>query len=127
VADYTQPYALLINDLEAMTGVWMVYQLGRLQLGSFIATAGQYSLQVYCFHAFIAAGIYKAMLLTLGGWPPLPLFVTSVALTAIVSVVVCRFLAERTIIQRLVFPRNTKELRQAFQLPFLHRVEQGRN
>jgi fucose 4-O-acetylase-like acetyltransferase len=127
VADYTQPYALLINDLEAVAGVWMIFQLGRLQLGSFIEVAGKYSLQVYCFHAFMAAAIYKTMVRTLGSWDALPLFLMSVALTAVISVVVCRYLAERPWFRRVMFPRDTGELRQALRFPLPHRVQHHRN
>jgi hypothetical protein len=127
VADYTQPYALLINDLEAVSGVWMVFQLGRFRLGSFIELAGKYSLQMYCFHAFIAAVIYKTLLFTNGKLGVIYLFPLSVAMTAAITVVVCRFLTERPAFRRMMFPKNVDELAQAFHIPPFHRVQEHHN
>jgi fucose 4-O-acetylase-like acetyltransferase len=127
VADYSEPYALLINDLEAVSGVWMIFQLGRFQLGSFIELAGKYSLQMYCFHAFIAALIYKTLLFTAGKLGAVYLFPLSILMTAVIAVVVCRFLTERPAFRRMMFPRNTDELAQAFHIPPFHRVQEHHN
>jgi len=117
VADYTAPLALLINDLEAVTGVWMVFQLGRFNLGSLIETAGRYSLQVYLFHAFIAALIYKVLIKTMSETPVVVLFCVSFALTAVLATLLGRFLAEQRTIRRLLFPRTTTELAAALRWP----------
>ena len=117
VADYTQPFALLVNDLESITGVWMVFQLGRFSLGSLVETAGKYSLQVYLFHAFVAALIFKLLVSIAGGTPALVLFCVSFALTAVLATLLARFLAEQGTIRRLLFPRTTGELAAAMRWP----------
>jgi hypothetical protein len=127
VADYTQPFALLINDLEAISGVWVIFQLGRFPLGSFIQLAGKYSLQIYCFHAFIAAVIYKTLVFTAGKFNVVYLFPLSVLMTAVITVVVCRFLTERPAFRRMMFPRNTDELVQAFHIPPLRGIQEHHN
>lgn len=117
VADYTQPYALLLNDLESVTGVWMVFQLGRFSLGALIETAGKYSLQVYLFHAFVAALIYKLLVSTASGTPAIVLFCVSFVLTAVLATLLARFLAEQRTIRRLLFPRTTAELAGTLHWP----------
>lgn len=117
VADYTQPLALLLDDLESVTGVWMVFQLGRFSLGSLVATAGKYSLQVYLFHAFVAALIYKLLISTTSGVPAIVLFCVSFGLTAVLATLLARFLAEQGTIRRLLFPRTTGELVAALHWP----------
>jgi len=119
VADYTQPFALLVNDLESITGVWMVFQLGRFSFGSLVETAGKYSLQVYLFHAFIAAVIYKLLAGAASGMPPVVPFCVSFALTAVLATLLARFLAEQRTIRRLLFPRTTAELAAALHWPTL--------
>jgi fucose 4-O-acetylase-like acetyltransferase len=119
VADYTQPFALLINDLESITGVWMVFQLGRFSLGAPVETAGKYSLQVYLFHAFVAAVIYKVLVSSASGTPSIVLFCVSFALTAVLATLLARFLAEQRTIKRLLFPRTTAELAAALRWPTL--------
>jgi fucose 4-O-acetylase-like acetyltransferase len=119
VADYTQPLALLVNDLEAVTGVWMVFQLGRFSLGSLIETAGKYSLQVYLFHAFVAFVLYKLLIIIASGAHPALLFCVSFALTAVLATLLGRFLAEQGSIRRLLFPRTTAELAGALRWPAL--------
>jgi fucose 4-O-acetylase-like acetyltransferase len=119
VADYTRPFALLVNDLESITGVWMVFQLGRFSLGSLVETAGKFSLQVYLFHAFVAALIYKLLVSTASGTPAIVLFCVSFALTAVLATLLARFLAEQGTIRRLLFPRTTGELAAALRWPAL--------
>jgi fucose 4-O-acetylase-like acetyltransferase len=117
VADYTQPFALLVNDLESITGVWMVFQLGRFSLGSLVETAGKLSLQVYLFHAFVAALVYKLLISTASGTPAVVLFCVSLALTAVLATLLARFLTEQGTIRRLLFPRTTGELAAALHWP----------
>lgn len=104
VADYTRPVALLLNDLEAVTGVLMLFQLCRLPLGRFVEACGRFSIQVYLFHAFIALAVYKAMLHV-----PVPVavqFALSLAITAVASLGFARWLAAQPFAQRFVFPRS---------------------
>lgn len=104
VADYTQPVALLLNDLESVTGVLMLFQLCRLPLGAFVEACGRYSIQVYLFHAFIALAVYKAVLhLPASAAVQFPL---SLALTAVLSLGFARWLAAQPLAQRFVFPRG---------------------
>lgn len=117
VADYTQPYALLINDLEAVFGVCMILQLGHLPLGKLFETAGKYSLQIYCFHAFFAAAIYKTASIYLGKLPVSLLFSASVALTFLTTLYVSDFLMKFPAFRRAMFPRDTNEIAQTFRIP----------
>jgi hypothetical protein len=119
VADYTQPFALLVNDLESITGVWMVFQLGRFSLGSLVDTPGKYSLQVYLFHAFVGVLIYKLLISYASGAPAIVLFCVSFALTAVLATLLARFLAEQDTLRRLLFPRTTTELATALHWPAL--------
>lgn len=110
VSDYTDPVGLLLNDLEAVTGVLMLFQVSRFPLGRFLETCGRYSLQLYLFHAFLALLVYRMLLKLAPGWGPLPLFAVSMAATVVLSVMVGRFVAEHRLLKRLLFPRNTGEL-----------------
>jgi hypothetical protein len=104
VADYTRPYALLLNDLESVLGVLVLFQLCRLPLGRFAEACGRYSIQIYLFHAFIALAVYKAVLHL-----PLPAaaqFALSLAITAVASLGFARWLAAQPFAQRFVFPRS---------------------
>ncbi|MFC5460207.1 acyltransferase family protein [Massilia niabensis] len=110
VADYRQPYALLLNDLEAVTGVLMVFQLARLRLGSFLERCGKYSLQVYLFHAFVALAVYKGLQRFAADWPLGLLFAVSLLLTVLISAALARVLAEQPLARRFLFPRSPAEL-----------------
>jgi hypothetical protein len=108
VADYTRPFALLLNDLESVTGVLMLFQLCRLPLKSFIEQFGRYSIQVYLFHAFIALGVYKAVLLLPAG--AAVHFAVSFGVTAASSLLVARWMAQNPLAQRFIFPRTPATL-----------------
>lgn len=110
VADYRTPGALLLNDLEAVTGVLMLFQVARFRLGAFLELAGKYSLQVYLFHAFVALFVYKALLRFAGGWPNAALFATSLLATVLLTVPLARFLAELPLAKRFLFPRSPADL-----------------
>ncbi|MGG7605432.1 acyltransferase family protein [Massilia sp. BKSP1R2A-1] len=110
VADYRAPGALLINDLEAVTGVLMLFQLARFRLEGLLALAGKYSLQVYLFHAFVALGVYKVLLRFTAGWPVAALFTVSLLATVLLTVPLARFLAEQPLTRRFLFPRSPADL-----------------
>jgi fucose 4-O-acetylase-like acetyltransferase len=110
VADYRQPYALLLNDLEAVSGVLMMFQLARFRLGGFLESCGKYSLQVYLFHAFIAFGLHKVLQRYAADWPVGLLFAVSLAATVLASAGLARVLAEQPLARRFLFPRSPAEL-----------------
>jgi surface polysaccharide O-acyltransferase-like enzyme len=108
VADYTRPYALLLNDLECVTGVLMLFQLCRFGAPAFIEACGRYSIQIYLFHAFIALAVYKAVLhLPAGAGAQ---FIISMAATVFLSLALARWLAANPLAQRFVFPRSPAAL-----------------
>jgi fucose 4-O-acetylase-like acetyltransferase len=110
VADYTQPYALALNDLEAVTGVVMLFQASRFGFGRLVETCGRYSIQVYLFHAYVALGVTTAVLKLTPGAGPVAHFAISFAITVPVSAAVARFMAGQKLVKRLMFPRTTGEL-----------------
>jgi hypothetical protein len=108
VADYTRPWALLLNDLESVSGVLMLFQLCRLPLRGVVEAFGRYSIQVYLFHAFIALLVYKAVLHL-----PVPVagqLCLSLAATAFLSLAFSRRLAGHPLAQRFIFPRSPADL-----------------
>ena len=117
VAGYDKPLALLLNDLEAVTGVWMVFQLARFDLGRFVETAGKYSLQMYLFHAFVAAGVSKVLVIVFNDVGVMTLFCVSFVLSSVLALAVSRYLGEQALVKRLMFPRSVAELAGALRLP----------
>ncbi len=110
VADYTMPLALVVNDLEAVTGTLMLFQLSRLRLGALLEACGKYSMQMYLFHAFIALGLYKALLLLAPGIAPLYLFLASLLATIMLTLGLAAIVMRTPALTRLVFPRNLQAL-----------------
>jgi hypothetical protein len=109
VASYTRPWNVLVNDLEAVTGSVMMFQLARALDSKLVATCGQYSMQVYLIHAFVAAAIYKLLGLLPAG-SPLLAFPLSLALTVVLSAALVTFLLRFSVVRRFVFPRSTHDL-----------------
>lgn len=116
VADFHQPLALLVNDLEAVCGTLMLFQFARWNLKGLIDWCGRYSMQVYLFHAFIALGVYKAMLLV-PGIAYLLQFLLSVLATVLITLAFARGLMGSARLKRLVFPRDMRELLRGPELP----------
>lgn len=110
VADYTNPYALLLNDLESITGVLMLFQLCRLPIVGFVEACGRYSIQIYLFHAFVALLIYKLLLKFAAGAGSVILFAASMAATVALTLVLARWLAGNRLAQRFLFPRSPRAL-----------------
>jgi fucose 4-O-acetylase-like acetyltransferase len=110
VADYRVPYALLINDLEAVSGVLVMFQLARFRLGSFLELCGKYSLQIYLFHAFVALAVFKVLQHYAAGLPVVTLFMLSMLATIVLTAALARVLAEQPLIRRFLFPRSPAEL-----------------
>ncbi len=110
VADYRAPQALLLNDLEAVTGVLMLFQVARFRLGGFLDRCGQYSLQVYLFHAFVALCVYKLLMRYATGWPVHSLFMVSMLATVMLTIPLAHFLAVQPMSRRFLFPRSPADL-----------------
>jgi fucose 4-O-acetylase-like acetyltransferase len=110
VADYSAPFALLLNDLEAVGGVLLMFQLSRFKLGRFVELCGKYSLQVYLLHAFVAMFVYRTLLRYASDWSAPVLFAVSLLATALVTAAVARLLAEQKLARRFLFPRSPGEL-----------------
>jgi fucose 4-O-acetylase-like acetyltransferase len=111
VADYRHPFALLVNDLEAVTGVLMLFQLCRLRIAAVFDAFGRYSMQIYLFHAFIALAVYKTVLKAAPGAPLAAQFGVSLAATALLALAFARWMAAQPLAQRFIFPRNLQALR----------------
>ncbi len=110
VADYRQPLAMLLNDLEAVCGVLMLFQIARFELPQLLQACGRFSMQIYLGHAFVALIIYKLL-----GWlgitaGALESFLVSLLLTIAISLLAARWIWEHERIRRLVFPRNPADL-----------------
>lgn len=110
VADFHDPLAVLVNDLEAVCGTLMLFQCARWEFKGLLELCGRYSMQIYLFHAFIALGIYKALLLLVQGSDDALLFSVSLCATVALTVLVAHGLMLRPGLRRLVFPRNMREL-----------------
>jgi hypothetical protein len=106
VADYTRPYALLVNDLEAVTGVLLLFQASRLRLPRLIESCGRYSMQLYLFHAFVALLVYKATLAIGAKTPAAVLFTASASATVLLTLALARRVADSRLAQRFLFPRS---------------------
>jgi fucose 4-O-acetylase-like acetyltransferase len=117
VADFRAPGALLLNDLESVLGVLMLFQVCRFQFGAFLQACGRYSMQIYLFHAFIAAGIYKLVARFAPDIGSIPQFALSVAATAVLTLLLARWLAERRLAQRFLFPRGPQVLLRGVGAP----------
>lgn len=109
VASYADPAALLVNDLEAVCGTLVLFQLARWPLGSWLEACGQYSLQIYLFHAFVALALYQLVRHLLPTANPAPAFLLTVALTAALTLLGARRLMASPL-ARLLFPRTPAEL-----------------
>ena len=116
VASHTRPLRMLFNDLEAVTGSLMLFQVARCLRWSLAEKCGQFSMQVYLVHAFIAAALFRAALLL----PPInsPLaFLISLGLTIVISVVLVTFVLRFSVVRRFVFPRSANDLHQLHPAP----------
>jgi fucose 4-O-acetylase-like acetyltransferase len=110
VADFKAPYALLLDDLESVLGVMMLFQLCRFNLGGFLRECGRYSMQIYLFHAFVALGVYKAVVKLMPGAGSILLFTISLTTTALLTLALARWLVRRPLVARFVLPRNPQVL-----------------
>jgi len=103
--------AMLCNDAEAVSGVLMLFQASRLQSGRLIESFGQYSLQVYLLHAFIAFAVYRLTLAV----SPLPVsvllaFLLTLLATALLTLALAWAIMALPGIRRFVFPHSWRDL-----------------
>ncbi|GAB3461255.1 hypothetical protein GCM10027321_21680 [Massilia terrae] len=117
VADWRQPYALFINDAECVTGVLMLFQVCRLRIAAVFDAFGRYSIQIYLFHAFIALGVYKAVLRFAPDAPAAVQLGVSLGATALLTLALARWMAAQPLAQRFIFPRNPQALAGAGRRP----------
>lgn len=109
VAGYSDWPAMVINDAEAVFGVLMLFQACRFALVSAIEPFGQYSLQIYLLHAFVALAIYKLVLAANIASVPV-LFAITLVTTSVATLALARFAATQPHIRRFLFPRSWQEL-----------------
>jgi fucose 4-O-acetylase-like acetyltransferase len=110
VADFTNPYALVLDDLESVLGVLMLFQLCRFRLGAFLEECGRYSMQIYLFHAFVALAVYKVVTRLIPDAGAIPLFAVSLTATAVLTLALARWLVRQGFVQRFVLPRAPQAL-----------------
>jgi hypothetical protein len=104
VADYRDMPALLVNDLEAITGTLLVFQAGRFAWSDVLSAAGKFSLQVYLFHAFIAKAIYLMIVNLPFSVYASAAFVFSSVATLFLTVFAARLVTNRQVLRHLMFP-----------------------
>ncbi|SHH42059.1 acyltransferase [Massilia sp. CF038] len=111
VADVRTPLALVINDLEAVCGTLMLFQIARLPLDGVIAACGKVSMQIYLFHAFVALAIYKLLMLVSPQGSPVWQFPLSMAATVLLTLALARLVMQTAPLRRWLFPRSLDDLR----------------
>lgn len=113
LADYSNPYALLLNDMEAVFGVLLLLQVSRFDFSALVRNCGRYSMQIYLSHAFISLALF--LILKNLALPVEVAFVLSVTATVIASLHVSRMMMSRSFLASLVFPRSLGDLVQPFK------------
>ncbi|HEY0061000.1 MAG TPA: acyltransferase family protein [Telluria sp.] len=111
VADLRTPLALLVNDLEAVCGTLMLFQIARLRVGGLVAACGKVSMQIYLFHAFVALAIYKLLMHALPDRGPALLFALSMLATVLLTLALATLVMRLPLARRLLFPRSLDDLR----------------
>lgn len=112
VATYRELPKLIFNDLEAVLGSLLMFQLARLNLGPLIEKCGKNSMQVYLIHGYIALGIYKLSQKSFAALPALWLLLISLSFTALLSWLIAQRIMLTPIARRFLFPKSWKELRR---------------
>jgi hypothetical protein len=109
VSTITEPLGFVINSLESIIGVLLVYAISSIPLKGFLNDVGKYSLQIYLFHAFFAAFIYKILIFTFNEHNVL-IWLASIILTAGVSTVVAVKTMKNRMLLRYLFPKDFNTL-----------------
>lgn len=117
VADVRNLGALLVNDLEAVTGTLMLFQAARLNLAGLVAACGKVSLQIYLFHAFVALALYRLLMLAMPQLAPAWLFVLSMSATILLTLALAMLVMRLPLLRRLLFPHSLADLRGRASAP----------
>jgi fucose 4-O-acetylase-like acetyltransferase len=110
VADYRQPLAMLVNDLEGISGTLFMFQVARISFSKLVEQVGKFSMQVYLFHAFVALGLYKLALKVAPSAGPLVLFCVTLAATVLLTLLLSKLMVGQSLTKRAVFPKGPGEL-----------------
>lgn len=110
VASYRTPLALLVNDLEGVSGTLLLFQVARYSFSGVVEQVGKYSMQVYLFHAFVALGLYKLAMKLVPQAGALPLFCATLLATIVLTLLLSRFIAGNPVTKRFIFPKGPAEL-----------------
>jgi len=103
--------ALVCNDAEAVTGVLMLFQASRLPLGRLVEAFGQYSLQVYLLHAFVAFVIYRLALAAALPSVSVPLaFALTLLATALLTLALAKAIMALPRLRQSLFPHSWRDL-----------------
>jgi fucose 4-O-acetylase-like acetyltransferase len=106
VSDYADPLGLLVNDLEAVSGVLMLFQIARLKLPAFLKKCGDNSLQVYLIHPFIALLVFKSLEKLAPQANPMMLLFISLLPTIWLSVISAKIIMRKKLSRRFLFPKD---------------------
>lgn len=109
VPGYDAWQAMLVDDLEGVTGALLLFQVARIPLGKLLAAFGEVSLQIYLMHPFIALAIAKILMRTSLVAHPAAILAISMALTAGVTLAAARTVLASGV-KRFLFPRDVAEL-----------------
>jgi hypothetical protein len=109
VPGYDAWQAMLVDDLEGVTGALLLFQVARIPFGRVAAAFGEVSLQVYLIHAFIGLAIAKVLMRTDLVAHPVAVLAVSLALTAAMTLAVARAVMASPF-KRFLFPRDMAEL-----------------
>lgn len=121
LADYRDFPAMIVNDLEAITGTLMLFQLARFNFGQLITSSGQNSLQIYLFHAFVALVTYKFLEKNFANTPMNIRLIISMIITLLFTLLIAKFIMRNEILKRFLFPRSWNELRHKTDVTLIKR------
>lgn len=110
VADWRDPQALLVNDLEAVSGTLMLMQIARLNFAGLLAKCGEYSMQIYLFHAFVAFALYKLVLMFAPALPVSLQFGITLTVTILLTLALAAGVMHTPLIRRAIFPQRPADL-----------------
>jgi len=110
VSDYSNLTALVVNDLESITGALMLFQLSRLRLLDFLGWFGAQTLPTYLIHPFVALVIYKVCEKMLPDASLMLKFGISMLLTVWFSVGIARVAMGIGLVRRFCFPKDASSL-----------------
>lgn len=109
VTSIEEPIPLIVNALESVVGVLLVYVVSSVNFGRFMEWMGKYSLQVYLFHAFIALFVYK-VLSTFFNDLSLYVWLISIMGTALISTIISLKAMNNRVLLRYLFPKDVNVL-----------------